>query len=763
MLELTQANPWLKSIELSGTPLEDEQKEAVRAQLAANAKQRSETNVEIVREKASIYPVTLQPPGEVEILQEMLAMRPSDPLEVGMDNLEECSASTINMSSSIDVQDKNVKSQVVGDQINMATTIELSTTHILDLFHQACNSITKVLKIKQLPRIYEQANVGVHDSNAILQVLEKISQQNPRGIIVAARIQANEQQIQFLFANACGMASTVGVGLDFATVYWTQRNEVFVEAIEKDEWLQLWTEAFTNGSSFHEPIIMHLPHDSNIITTKLDHMQTSEDICRDDVLGTLSACGEVLLLKLILIFFMKGQVCDKTSKAQNHDPSMTTKGSYSTWPSVELNVVQEGSEYCNFFEKVIMIGQTQLLNNLMGFLWNLIPRSGNTNGSGEGHHEGDRGASRENGNGGHDENNHSEGDDNNDDGDGEANDGESISSNLSLGDCSIVNVLPGHGGHWFFPSDLDSDNDVKEAYIEPRMCFKFSRTKDGNRNLVTNISTCFDLNNAIPKRNAKDCFGWFQTLLNVTLECSDAGAAKLQHNEKVLEALEEVQKHTQRVNSQLDSGPCQFTFQVQAGTPVAKGTLGVSKSTKKKSLVTESAVEITNQQILGGFIPTKRTKIGIKPCLSFDFDFPIYPTDLNDIDEQKRNWYLRYGLCSTVCPIIEGTWDQLNNAVASLYTFRARRNVCKLTYEPTFTRNQFHTRILGMTKSKKPKTKLMEIEQLYEVKLYVNHEMTHLCKLQTLRENESCDLMQVGMIERHPTISGSSSASSSDI
>jgi hypothetical protein len=88
MLELTQANPWLKSIELSGTLLEDEQKEAVRAQLVANAKQRSETNVEIVREKASIYPVTLQPPGEVEILQEMLAIRPSDPLEVGTDNLE---------------------------------------------------------------------------------------------------------------------------------------------------------------------------------------------------------------------------------------------------------------------------------------------------------------------------------------------------------------------------------------------------------------------------------------------------------------------------------------------------------------------------------------------------------------------------------------------------------------------------------------------------------------------------------------------------
>jgi hypothetical protein len=62
-----------------------------------------------------------------------------------------------------------MKSQVLDDRINMATTIELSTTHIVDLFHQACNSITKVLMIKQV-------DVGVHDSRAILQVLEEISQ-----------------------------------------------------------------------------------------------------------------------------------------------------------------------------------------------------------------------------------------------------------------------------------------------------------------------------------------------------------------------------------------------------------------------------------------------------------------------------------------------------------------------------------------------------------------------------------------------------------
>jgi hypothetical protein len=393
------------------------------------------------------------------------------------------------------------ENQVMQNTTSIAN--ELFRTHILDLFHQACNSITKVLGIKQLQRIGQQADVGVHDNSAILQVLEKISQQNPRGIIVAARIQANEQQIQFLFADACGMASTVGVGLDFATVYWTRRNEVFVEGIEKDEWLQLWTEAFTNGSSFHEPIIMHLPHDSNMMTEKVDHIQTSEDICRDDVLGTLSACGEILLLKLMVSFFMTKEVFGKIAKSQSHDSSMATKGSDSTLPSVANDVEHEGSEYCNDVKKANMMGQTQLPNYLLGLLWNWVLRNGNTNavnGSGE-HHEGEQGASRQSGNG---ENNHGGGNDNNDDGDGE-DDGESPSSDLTLeGQCSIVDVNPSCGGYWVYPSDFVLGEDLKRARIEPRLCFEFSRSKEGNKKILTRLSTRFDLNNARPKHHEED-------------------------------------------------------------------------------------------------------------------------------------------------------------------------------------------------------------------------------------------------------------------
>jgi len=691
-----------------------------------------------------------------------------------------------------------MKSQVVDDQIKMATTIELSTTHILDLFHQACNSITKVLKIKRLPRIYQQADVGVHDNNAILQVLEKVSQQNPRGIIVAARIQADEQRIQFLFANACGMASTVGVGLDFAIVYWTRRNEVFVEEIEKDEWLQLWTKAFTNESSFHKPIIMHVPHDSNIITTKVDHIQTSEDICRDDVLGTLSACGEVLLLKLIVSFFMTREVFGKIAKSQNHDSSMTTKGSDSTLPSVANDVEHEGFEYCNVFKKANMMVQTQLPKDLLGFLWNLVLRNGNTNainGFGEGHHEGDQGASRQNGNGennhegdqgasrqngngennhegdqgasrqnGNGENNHGGGNDNNDDGDGEVDDAETPSSDLTLeGSKAIVNVIPRFGGYWVCPPDFVLGEDLKHAQIEPELCFEFSLSKGGNKKILTRLSARFDLNKAT-KHHEEDRFGWFQTYLKVSLKSGCLGAAKLQHNEKVLESLETVQKHIHRENAQSNLGQWQVNAGLTFGLPGAKGKAGVSKSTKTKSLLTENVLEIPNEQIFGGFVPTNQTGASPTPHLAYDFDFPNCPTDLNDIDENKRRRYLRSGLCSTVRPMIEGTWYVLNEDHHSPYTFRAKRHVCELTYESPSTRNQFISRFLGMTKSKLPKKKLMEIKQVYKLKLFVNHKMTHICNSQvTLEENGECDLLKVGKIEIASSLSSSSSANANNI
>jgi hypothetical protein len=90
----------------------------------------------------------------------------------------------------------------------------------------------------------------------------------------------------FLFGNTHAMTSVVGVGLDYAQVYWTQDNEVLMEALHESEWGQLWQEALTQGSSFHEPIVMYMPNDVNdIITTNSINGQMLEGICLGDMLG----------------------------------------------------------------------------------------------------------------------------------------------------------------------------------------------------------------------------------------------------------------------------------------------------------------------------------------------------------------------------------------------------------------------------------------------------------------------------------------------
>jgi hypothetical protein len=88
MLQLAQGNSSLKSIVLSRAQFEEGHREAIKAQLAANAIKRSGRNVENLREKALQNPMMPQFSVEIEVPQEILECRPSDSLEIGLDNLE---------------------------------------------------------------------------------------------------------------------------------------------------------------------------------------------------------------------------------------------------------------------------------------------------------------------------------------------------------------------------------------------------------------------------------------------------------------------------------------------------------------------------------------------------------------------------------------------------------------------------------------------------------------------------------------------------
>jgi hypothetical protein len=88
MLHLTQANPSLKSIEVSMAQFGEGHIEAMKAQLAANAIKRSGRNVENLREKALHNPMMPQFSVEIEVPEEILESKPSDSLGNGLDNLE---------------------------------------------------------------------------------------------------------------------------------------------------------------------------------------------------------------------------------------------------------------------------------------------------------------------------------------------------------------------------------------------------------------------------------------------------------------------------------------------------------------------------------------------------------------------------------------------------------------------------------------------------------------------------------------------------
>ncbi len=130
----------------------------------------------------------------------------------------------------------------MGEETNEAPTLAFSSTNINPMLVQwvqeAFNLITKSLKIVPLLKVHQPVEDGTSLHEKLINVkqrLENASKKNPRGIIVATEIQPHQERIKFLFAYPYGMASTVGVGLDYAVAFWTRTNEILVEGVKEEE------------------------------------------------------------------------------------------------------------------------------------------------------------------------------------------------------------------------------------------------------------------------------------------------------------------------------------------------------------------------------------------------------------------------------------------------------------------------------------------------------------------------------------------------
>jgi hypothetical protein len=321
---------------------------------------------------------------------------------------------------------------------------------------------------------------------------------------------------------------------------------------------------------------------------------------------------------------------------------------------------------------------------------------------------------------------------------------------------AIVKVEPGlASGYWIMDrkkktriQDLKvlQDAQLQKVRIEPRMSFEFEIDTNGIKTIQTSISVNFDLKGATPDVSETTRFGWFQREVIVSLKCSNAGDAKIGHGDRVLEEGES-QKNSFKENAQRTSGAnqCSIGGKATGGFHIAQLEVhgGFSKSTGTTTSLQEHATEVPVQQIPGGFRAVRRTS----GCsLSWRFYAPNYPTDITEVaDERSRNAYMNsvIGSCETLCPKIMGRWYELREENDSyLYKFKARRIVCELKKSRRDAHDKF-------------KSYRRELDQVYKVKIHVNHKMTHICKFKPRAfalkagENDACsDLLRVGEIHQ---------------
>jgi len=256
---------------------------------------------------------------------------------------------------------------------------------------------------------------------------------------------------------------------------------------------------------------------------------------------------------------------------------------------------------------------------------------------------------------------------------------------------------------------LQPDPVLKDTNISPRLELQFLKKGDCKK-VMTKISVSFDIAAAKPKPDDENRFGWFQKCLSVSLQSLEGNAAQLAHN---VSANVRETKITNKTNIQTTPGPRQCTGTVIIKPPFAEVGIAVGKPTTTKSTLHEDSTEISTEQIPGGFWAFDACQRGRRHQLAYDFEYPDPPEDITDTHALKQSLYS--GMCHTVYAVINGTWDDLNDEEASEYQFQAHRNVCELTKDA---RSKKH--VLSVLK---------ELMQIYEMKLYINHNMTNICNI----------------------------------
>jgi len=289
-----------------------------------------------------------------------------------------------------------------------------------------------------------------------------------------------------------------------------------------------------------------------------------------------------------------------------------------------------------------------------------------------------------------------------------------------------VKVNPGYE-HTVWNKDFVPEP-LQNSHINPHLEFLFRKTKDPPSNTIeSKIRVTCDIKRSSSDQENESLkrFGWCQNHLHVELQClEDNAATLLEYSAGGTVDLKNMEtKQTQATCSQA-------TYKATVGhRSIASASASLTKPSASTLESSQRMMERPAEYISGTqFKPHCHVDTGPKPNLTYAFNFqPELPKDKFPDGCNQEHYQ---GMCSTVCPRLEGVWGMLSEVDDCEYELRVQRDVCELVCDEQYkwSLNPKYWR----TGKQKLVCDCNEMVQKYKVKLYINHKMSNI---ETLEES----------------------------
>jgi len=278
------------------------------------------------------------------------------------------------------------------------------------------------------------------------------------------------------------------------------------------------------------------------------------------------------------------------------------------------------------------------------------------------------------------------------------------------GSLTVI-VIPEFGGI-FYKGKTDElaepDGRIKNATIAPWLKFKFEKLGD-IRNITTTTVTQCNLGGGQLKHREDLDLGYYHDDITISLTCEENLAAKLlsgivTSTDITKSSMTETFTGSTSTANQM-SGQANVQFQIPlvgVGMQV-QGNLGVM-DTFGDSHAIAATMESSNTQF-GSFL------VNSNDCpSSLNFNF-LYHVDIMEEITKGCRQFMHAGINKTLWPTIVGEWVPLDKEQCRLYKFKVEREIASIG---------------SLRRSTAKGERHVFMQQRYEVKMFINHAMSHI-------------------------------------